>query len=161
MPPVGAGEAAGIAAGAAAGKGAGAGAAAGAPLSAFAGAAAGEGAAPSFALALALLSAVMALPLSLEFGSLAALAGANDTSIAPSANKPAACRDTFDNLIVASALHPYKINRNRFWEHFGRMHAAGTRHTRVTRDSCNPHSGAARAPPQKHPKNRAPNAGAL
>jgi hypothetical protein len=77
------------------------------PLAELAGAAAGDGvAAPAFALALALLSAFLLLPLSLEFGSFAARAGAKDTSIALSANTPAARHDNFDNLIVASTLHP-------------------------------------------------------
>jgi hypothetical protein len=153
-----AGTAAAAGAGDAAGDAAGSGIAAGALLLELAGAAAGELAAlaSAFALALVLLGALGAVALSLEFGSLAALAGANDITIAPSANKLAAFHDTFDNLIVASALHSKKNDRDRFGEDTSEECARRyCRHTRVSRESYDSSSVALRAPPPETPQYRA------
>jgi hypothetical protein len=151
---VGLGVAAG-AAGAAAAAGAGVGAAAGALLSALSGAAAGEGAALAFALALVLPAAVAGFPLSLEFGSFAALAGANEANItiAPSANKLAARPSTINNRIVASARCTQKNDRDRFGEDTSEecvRRNIATRAHRVTL-SIRPQAHCVRLP-QKHPK---------
>jgi hypothetical protein len=164
---IGAGDAAGAgvgvgeAAGAGAATGAGVGAAAGAPLSALAGAAADEGAALAlalaFALALVLLAADAGFPLSLEFGSFAALAGANGITIAPSANKLAARRSSFDNRIVASAVRTQKNDRDRFGEDTSEQctrRDIATRARRVTL-SIRPQAPRERLP-QKHPKKPSP-----
>jgi hypothetical protein len=158
--------AAGAGDGAAAGDAAASGVAAGVLLLELAAAAAGELAAlalaSAFALALALLGALVAVALSLEFGSLAALAGANDISIAPSANKLAAFHDNFDNLIVASALHSKKNDRDRFGEDTSEECARRyCRHTRVSREFYDSSSGALRAPPPEAPQYRAQMLGTL
>jgi hypothetical protein len=157
-----AGTAAAAGAGAAAGDAAGSGIAAGALLLELAGAAAGELAASASAFALVLFGALVAAALSLEFGSLAALAGANDITIAPSANKLAAFHDNFDNLIVASALHSRKIDRDRFGEDTSEECARRyCRHTRVSREFYDSSSGALRAPPPEAPQYRAQMLGTL
>ncbi|MGB6200492.1 MAG: hypothetical protein WBF35_13185 [Candidatus Acidiferrales bacterium] len=92
-------------AGANSGDAAGAGSATAALFAELAGTAAGNEAAPAFVLALALLPAFF-LALSLELGSLAALAGASANNIALSANNPAVRNDNLDARIVTSTLHP-------------------------------------------------------